>query len=51
MAKQRIMTNPYKLLQSLFILTRELNKDPSKLHGFYRMSIETFQELVKCIKS
>lgn len=51
--KRRIWAYPYYSLHinhSLFILSRDLNQDPAKFHRFYRMSVETFQELVELMK-
>lgn len=46
--------HPYYSLNvnhSSFRLTKELDQDPAKFHGFYRMSIESFQELVELMKT
>lgn len=36
---------------STFIMSRELDQDPEKFHGYYRMSPEKFQILVNMLET
>ncbi|KAJ8936202.1 hypothetical protein NQ318_007356 [Aromia moschata] len=50
---RRFWVNPFYTINlgySSYIVAQELNHDPVKFHGFYRMSKRTFQTLVEIIK-
>lgn len=52
--KKRFWVHPHyvkNICYSTFIVSRELDQDPEKFHGYYRMNPKTFKILVSLVET